>query len=203
MSKVAIQGNASGTGVFTIASPNGNTDRTLTLPDEAGTVLSSGTPLSSFPSGFANGITHSCIFRLTAAKTSSGVLSANLEESDDASYSGIGSPVTESSGVFTFPATGIWQVTSYGLFRTTSLDTVQLTTEVSTDGGSTWDAVTDTGGSTSGGNNTGACTALIDCTSTANVKVRFSAGSVGSGSDVYGDTNLNRTHFIFTRLGDT
>lgn len=38
MSKVAISGNASGTGVFTIASPNSNTDRTLTLPDEAGTV---------------------------------------------------------------------------------------------------------------------------------------------------------------------
>ena len=44
MSKVAIQGNASGTGVFTIASPNSNTDRTLTLPDEAGTVLTSATP---------------------------------------------------------------------------------------------------------------------------------------------------------------
>ena len=43
MSKVAIQGNASGTGVFTIASPNSNTDRTLTLPDEAGTVVVTGT----------------------------------------------------------------------------------------------------------------------------------------------------------------
>jgi hypothetical protein len=41
MSKVAIQGNASGTGTFTIAAPNSNTDRTLTLPDEAGTVLTS------------------------------------------------------------------------------------------------------------------------------------------------------------------
>jgi hypothetical protein len=39
MSKVTIQGDASGTGIFTIASPNSNTDRTLTLPDEAGTVL--------------------------------------------------------------------------------------------------------------------------------------------------------------------
>jgi len=39
MSKVAIQGNASGTGTFTIAAPNSNTDRTLTLPDEAGTVV--------------------------------------------------------------------------------------------------------------------------------------------------------------------
>ena len=39
MSKVTIQGDASGTGIFTIASPNSNTDRTLVLPDEAGTVL--------------------------------------------------------------------------------------------------------------------------------------------------------------------
>lgn len=39
MSKVAIQGNASGTGTLTIAAPNTNTDRTLTLPDGAGTVL--------------------------------------------------------------------------------------------------------------------------------------------------------------------
>ena len=43
MSKVVIQGNASGTGDFTIAAPNSNTDRTLTLPDEAGEVLVNGT----------------------------------------------------------------------------------------------------------------------------------------------------------------
>jgi hypothetical protein len=39
MSKVVITGNASGTGDFTIAAPNSNTDRTLTLPDITGTVL--------------------------------------------------------------------------------------------------------------------------------------------------------------------
>jgi hypothetical protein len=33
MSKVKIEGNASGTGTLTIAAPNTNTDRTLTLPD--------------------------------------------------------------------------------------------------------------------------------------------------------------------------
>ena len=38
MSNVAITGNASGTGVFTVASPNSNVDRVLTLPDETGTV---------------------------------------------------------------------------------------------------------------------------------------------------------------------
>jgi len=47
MSKVKIEGNASGTGVFTIAAPNSNTDRTLTLPDEAGTVLTSASDIPS------------------------------------------------------------------------------------------------------------------------------------------------------------
>lgn len=52
MSKVAISGNASGTGVFTLAAPNSNTDRTLTLPDEAGTVLTTaGVPASAMPAG--------------------------------------------------------------------------------------------------------------------------------------------------------
>ena len=39
MSKIALSPNALGTGTFTIASPNSNTDRTLTLPDATGTVL--------------------------------------------------------------------------------------------------------------------------------------------------------------------
>ena len=39
MSKVTIAGDVNGTGVFTIAAPNGNTNRTLTLPDEAGTLV--------------------------------------------------------------------------------------------------------------------------------------------------------------------
>jgi hypothetical protein len=42
MSKVQLQGNVSGTGVFTIASPNSNTDRTQTLPDNSGTLINTG-----------------------------------------------------------------------------------------------------------------------------------------------------------------
>ena len=38
MSRVVIQGHASGTGDFTIAAPNSDTDRTLTLPDAGGTL---------------------------------------------------------------------------------------------------------------------------------------------------------------------
>ena len=47
MSKVVIAGNARGTGVYTLEAPNGNTDRTLVLPDEAGTVLTSASNIPS------------------------------------------------------------------------------------------------------------------------------------------------------------
>jgi len=50
MSQIAIKGATTGTGVFTLESPATNTDRTLVLPDEAGTVLTSGTP-TVFPKG--------------------------------------------------------------------------------------------------------------------------------------------------------
>lgn len=57
MSKVALSGNASGTGTFTIASPNSNTDRTLTLPDATGTVQVSGQPLTATTGSFSGNVT--------------------------------------------------------------------------------------------------------------------------------------------------
>ena len=39
MSKIKIQGDAGGSGIFTIASPNSSTNRTITLPDDAGTII--------------------------------------------------------------------------------------------------------------------------------------------------------------------
>jgi len=40
MAKVKIQGHASGTGVLTVTAPNTSTDRTITLPDSTGELLS-------------------------------------------------------------------------------------------------------------------------------------------------------------------
>ena len=46
MSKIALTPDAAGTGVFTIASPATSTNRTLTLPDQSGTVLTGAGPLT-------------------------------------------------------------------------------------------------------------------------------------------------------------
>lgn len=42
MTKIAISPNVNGTGTFTLAAPDSNTDRTLTLPDVAGEVVTTG-----------------------------------------------------------------------------------------------------------------------------------------------------------------
>jgi hypothetical protein len=39
MSKISLTGNASGTGTFTLASPNSNSDRTVNLPDAGGDMV--------------------------------------------------------------------------------------------------------------------------------------------------------------------
>lgn len=50
MSLVKVSGNASGTGTLTIAAPNTNTDYTLTLPTQTGTILTNATT-TGFPTG--------------------------------------------------------------------------------------------------------------------------------------------------------
>ena len=54
MSQVTISGNAGGTGIFTIASPATNTNRTLTLPDATGTIAISGGAVSGTTGSFSS-----------------------------------------------------------------------------------------------------------------------------------------------------
>ena len=42
MSSIKLESNASGTGIFTIASPNSNTNRTLSIPDGTGSIVVNG-----------------------------------------------------------------------------------------------------------------------------------------------------------------
>jgi len=72
MSKVAIKGADTGTGVFTIESPATNTDRTLTLPDEAGTILTSGGAIDVDASAPADSVSIDASGNLLVGKTTTG-----------------------------------------------------------------------------------------------------------------------------------
>ena len=71
MSQVTIQGNASGTGIFTIASPNSNTNRTLSIPDQSGTLMATGGgPINVSTSAPAGAVTLDASGNLLAGTTS-------------------------------------------------------------------------------------------------------------------------------------
>jgi hypothetical protein len=57
LSKIALSGNASGTGTITLASPNTSTDRTIDLPDAAGTVFVSGQAVTATTGNFSGNVT--------------------------------------------------------------------------------------------------------------------------------------------------
>jgi len=60
MSKIAITPNASGTGTINIVAPNTNTDRTLTIPDITGNVVTTG-DTGSVTAGMVAGINTSAL----------------------------------------------------------------------------------------------------------------------------------------------
>ena len=47
MAKLKLQGHASGTGIFTLSPPNSSTDRTITLPDSSGALLTDGSTIGT------------------------------------------------------------------------------------------------------------------------------------------------------------
>lgn len=155
----------------------------------------------------AGGITQADVWRLTADLSSNADITVNLERADDASSGLIGSGVSHSSGVFTFPETGIWQVTVFGQYVNTggTRDSAFLNTFVSVDGGSNFDQVASAGAGADPSGSvflTMGSNALVDCTSTSNVKVKFNLSSLSVGF-LEGDTAISRTSFSFIRLGDT
>ena len=56
MTKIAIQPNASGSGVFTIAAPNSNTNRTFTLPDATGEIITTSGLADAIPEFAPNAV---------------------------------------------------------------------------------------------------------------------------------------------------
>ena len=80
MSKVQLSGNANGTGIFTIASPNSNTDRTLTLPDSTGTVMTTATAiaLSQLPAGSVVQVVQDTFSTSYSSSTGSDVLTRQV-----------------------------------------------------------------------------------------------------------------------------
>jgi len=155
------------------------------------------------------GITEADQWRLTSPfYTDTDPISANLERIDDASAGQLGSGMSVSSGVWTFPSTGIYLVQARcSITNTTGSESViYLITHATLDNGSNWDEITRTrasGKNTSYNSYTTNSFVLVDVTDTSNVKLKFSTSSHDSGTAMNGVTDRNETGFLFIKLGDT
>jgi hypothetical protein len=154
------------------------------------------------------GITVADQFRLTTNLTgTNAVISSNLERVDTAGQGTLGTGMTESSGIFTFPSTGIWFVIFDGLaVNNIAADNIDILMQVTIDN-SSYTTIASAGDSSGGiaQNSVSSlhCNSIIDVTNTTNVKVRFSTSSFGADAVLLGSTTQNLSAFTFVRLGDT
>ena len=158
-----------------------------------------------------NGITAASNWRLTTSyevgSTSKAYITSNLEAVDTTGQGILGSAMTESSGVFTFPSTGIWYV-CMTLYTYDGADYVYAYSEidVTTDNSSYTEiaqAVANGVTASSLRETSSHVSTIVDVTSTTNVKVKFGLTAGTTGVNVQGDSARNMTNMTFIRLGDT
>ena len=169
-------------------------------------------PANATCSGTATGfgaITMADQWRLTSGlsvPSSDTVISANWERVDATAQGTLGTGMTQSSGVFTFPQTGIYLVRFQGYFEeNTSTSQAQVEMRATTDGSSyssiAFSVCSISNISTYTYNNI-QMESLIDVTNVSNVKVFWKAYSA-TATVLDGSSTQNRTYATFIRLGDT
>ena len=110
------------------------------------------------------------------------------------------------AGVWTFPSTGFYLVTYNGIVYNGSNDPYEVLVriEFTENGGSNWGLQTRAfGGGERGNYNPITGQAIVDVTSTSDVKMRLRVYSANSSSTLQGNTGENRNYVSFIRLGDT
>lgn len=142
----------------------------------------------------------------TSGGVNADITSGLLRNNQAAAPSQIGTGMTESSGIFTFPNTGKWLVIGNWWIEVNGSDAAIVDTRVTTNNSSYSNAAQAVSGiGTNLQANQAGSFAFINVTDTSQVKVKFTTVSMGSGSYVYGHVASNgiTSSMIFLRLGDT
>ena len=169
-------------------------------------VSNGGTGLTS---GFVNGFTGAATtFRITANfANSADPITSNWEEADTDGYGRLGTAVSQSSGIFTMPSTGIYLILlNFAFDEGGGGDDTSMHAYINTcTDGSTFGVAAEGRASFSGSNaRQGAdCAFVFDVTNTTTHKVSFSVDGITTNNNTMGNTNQNTSSVTFIRLGDT
>ena len=156
-----------------------------------------------------NGITMADQWRLNTTvnlSSGSGDLTSNWERNDNASFSGIGSAMTESSGLFSFPVTGIYLIMVDIVFVSSGAQYQGFSIRATQDNGSSFSNIAQSYGgskSNSGSEYDSVCAQVIfDVTNTSNDKFKLQY-EVNTSVSIDGNSNTQRSGFTVIRLADT
>ena len=137
------------------------------------------------------------IWRLTADFGTNAATITGWERPDDG-YQATVNGLSESSGVFTFTKTGLYQISLNFNATSTGVDgSMGIVAYVSTNSGSSYDdaALAYSGDTDTGNNNSAGFVFHVNVTNASNTSIKFVSTSLASGSVISGDTNQNLTHF--------
>ena len=156
------------------------------------------------------GITGADEWRMTAHFSGDAAPITSNWERNDVHSSYIGNGMTQSSGLFTFPETGLWLIQAIGTFSNNTASShycgLYIRTTIN-NGGAFSGIAASTSGIYRGDSNNyyamGYCSALFDVTSTTNCKASLQVDHQQNDTINYGSTNSQLTGMNFIRLGDT
>lgn len=152
------------------------------------------------------GITEADQWRVTATQNYTGTstfLTANWER-NDTSYDKIGTGMTETSGVFSFPSTGIYHISFQVIMYHVNSNTYAGVIAHATNDNSTYNSIASAyaGGGTAGEYAQVYNSFIFDVTNTSNDKIKLKA-HMRYTAQILGSSNEVSSGITFIRLGDT
>lgn len=194
---IQINGDGTITGISVGGLPDGIVDTDMLAANAVTAAKSTGLGISMVDQ-----------WRLTTelSVTSTAFITSNWERNDSNGYGGLGTGMTESSGEFSFPSTGIyvvrivinWYASGGGVnYNRVSIQTTTDNTNYSSR------AFSFSGVESGSQYNNMSAETIFDVTNTSTHKVKFQMHASNTRPRVESSTNDNRSYATFIRLGDT
>ena len=166
-----------------------------------GVLIKDGAIASSYISGLTSGLTEADVWEITSNIS----LGAEADITAWVRPNGtlqnyLGTGMSHSSGIFTFPSTGFWLVVFEAQLDSTQAAQANIK---ATNDNSTYTTIGSIGLQYNVPESSDVKSVIVDVTDTANDKVKFSALASGGTSTINGLTSYTQTNVKFIKLGDT
>ena len=206
---IVINGDGTITGISVGGLPDGIVDTDMLATNAVATAKIADVAVTSTKSTGLGGLAMADQWRVASDNGETDASTIGGFERNDTDFAQIGTGMTHSSGVFTFPATGIYKIDFHASSRRAAnqnLAYVRYQLQKSSDSGSNWNNIAfGSGQMASAGDNQETFTcgnAILDVTDASTYRVRLYVDASTHVRPLY-STSYNYTYLTFLKLGDT